>query len=84
MGIPSYGLQFYGSGTFTDCGTIPDHAVLLVGFNPNKGWKIKNYWGSGWGESGYGWLPDDNECGVCEMASYITLHYETPYKPPPA
>lgn len=49
VGIASYRLQFYSSGTFTDCDTIVDHAVLLIGFSTLKGWKIKNTWGTGWG-----------------------------------
>ena len=50
---------------------VGGHAVVAVGYddakviqNPNPGGprttgalRIRNSWGSGWGESGYGWLP---------------------------
>jgi C1A family cysteine protease len=40
------------------------HAVVAVGYDDNRtignqkgALKIRNSWGTGWGESGYGWLP---------------------------
>lgn len=69
IGIASYMLQFYSSGTFEDCDSVIDHAVLLVGFHSTKGWKIKNSWGVSWGVSGYGWIQDGNNCGICNMAT---------------
>lgn len=47
---------------------VGGHAVMAVGYNddhqvpgaPNKGAiLIRNSWGEGWGEDGYGWLPYD-------------------------
>lgn len=76
VAISGYNLQFYSKGTFTGCSSNPilDHAVLLVGFNTTKGWKIKNSWGSGWGELGYGWITaGTNNCGICKLASVITI-----------
>lgn len=43
------------------------HAVLLVGYERRKNasnkdrwfFRIKNSWGTGWGEAGYGWLSED-------------------------
>jgi C1A family cysteine protease len=48
----------YTSGVFdrNDSGSV-DHAVLIVGWDDSKGaWRIKNSWGTGWGESGYAWI----------------------------
>ena len=39
----------YQSGIFSNCGEQIDHAVLLVGVSSGI-WKIKNSWGTSWGE----------------------------------
>ena len=74
--------QFYSSGVLTssECGTNLDHGVTLVGFGVDsntgkKFWKVKNSWGSSWGENGYIRLEKDIEnktgmCGLTLMASY--------------
>ena len=33
-----------------------NHAVVLVGYNSDYGYKIKNSWGYDWADSGFGWL----------------------------
>lgn len=36
------------------------HAVVITGYDDSKqAFKIKNSWGEGWGDEGYGWLPYD-------------------------
>jgi len=51
--------QLYTSGVLTSsgCGSRLDHGVLAVGYgtDPSEGdyWKVKNSWGSSWGEDGY-------------------------------
>eukprot|EP00178_Gracilaria_changii_P004298 TRINITY_DN16760_c1_g1_i1.p1 TRINITY_DN16760_c1_g1~~TRINITY_DN16760_c1_g1_i1.p1 ORF type:complete len:228 (+),score=31.64 TRINITY_DN16760_c1_g1_i1:233-916(+) len=42
----------YSSGVFNNCNTSLNHGVLLVGVN-DQSWKVKNSWGTGWGESGF-------------------------------
>jgi hypothetical protein len=60
----------YRSGVFSNCGTGINHAVLLVGVMGGN-WKIKNSWGTGWGESGFIRLGAGNTCGVCQYAGVV-------------
>ena len=59
----------YKSGVFTNCAKQLNHGVLLVGVT-DQYWKIKNSWGTSWGESGFIRLARGNTCGICNMASY--------------
>ncbi|MBN2580747.1 MAG: hypothetical protein JXB10_17305, partial [Pirellulales bacterium] len=50
-------------GVYEESPTYIDHAVVLMGFvddatTPSGGyWIIKNSWGTGWGQGGYGFVP---------------------------
>lgn len=78
--------QMYKSGILTGrCGKNLDHGILLVGYGTDKEtgidyWKVKNSWGSDWGEQGYirltrklsPWNPS-GECGILKQASFPVL-----------
>lgn len=71
MAIAADGLQFYRQGTFiTDQKTL-NHGVTLVGYDPVKGYKIRNSWGLTWGDKGYGYV--GNSTGICNYAMYPEL-----------
>ncbi|GEM_PF-2472820 len=76
----SRAFSFYKSGVFTldEEGEI-NHGITIVGWDDAKGpggaWRIKNSWGTDWGEEGYAWVG----YGVLDMgyaAAYI-LYQET-------
>jgi len=74
--------QYYSSGILNgNCGTQLDHGVLAVGYgaddNGDEYWKVKNSWGTSWGEEGYvlickdcGANGDNGECGIYDDPSY--------------
>jgi len=50
VGISGFNLQHYSSGVFNDCNNEPeDHAVLIIGYDSKRGWRIKNSWSDKWG-----------------------------------
>ena len=76
--------QLYKSGVFDgDCGTKLDHGVLLVGYGTKDGsdyYRIKNSWGTTWGDDGYIYFGrgsefnnGDGQCGVLLQGSYPLL-----------
>jgi len=71
--------QSYKSGVFTGrCGTNLDHGVTVVGYGTDDGvdyWKVKNSWGTTWGEGGYIRISKDstNKCGVLSAGVYPNL-----------
>jgi len=66
----------YSKGIFNDCSkdSVIDHAVVLFGYGKQSGeayWKLRNSWGSSWGESGFIKLlrkdkieEDEEYCGI--------------------
>lgn len=76
-------LMRYSAGIYeTDCGVDVNHAVLAVGFGLDlltEFWKVKNSWGTTWGEGGYvrmrrGLRADQTGiCSIATRASYPTL-----------
>jgi len=70
--------QLYKSGILSGaCGSHLDHGVLLVGYGTENGqdyWKVKNSWGTTWGDQGYIKLLRgkglSGECGLLSEPSY--------------
>jgi hypothetical protein len=64
--------SFYNSGIFSDCSSDPsdvDHAVLLVGYDLERNWIVRNSWGTSWGNKGYITLAAGNTCGIRNYGS---------------
>ena len=61
--------QNYKSGIFGNCVSLLNHAVLVVGV-VGYAWKVKNSWGTSWGENGYIRLSGGNTCGICINGGY--------------
>ena len=68
----------YRGGVFNNCGAGINHAVLLVGVAADGSWKIKNSWGTSWGESGYIRLTTGNTCGLCQYAGVVPAWSQSP------
>jgi C1A family cysteine protease len=73
--------QFYSGGVFpaSSCGNNLDHAVLAVGYD-DKSYKVKNSWGTSWGDEGYIYLEKSaaaeavgGTCGMLLEASTVQL-----------
>jgi len=79
-----FAFQFYSGGVLNGtCGTSLDHGVLAVGYGTDGNqdyWKVKNSWGSTWGEEGYVYIcrncnmnNGQGECGILDEPSYPTV-----------
>jgi len=62
----------YRSGILSTCGASVNHGVLLIGATDGY-WRIKNSWGTGWGETGFIRLSRGNTCAICNYPSYPTI-----------
>lgn len=79
--------QMYSGGVMTsECGQQLDHGVLAVGYGKdgaNLYWKVKNSWGTNWGEAGYiRIVRGRNSCGIANGASYPHVDGNVPPAPP--
>lgn len=50
--------QAYTGGVFNSCRSRScNHAIILCGWDDSKGaWRLKNSWGTNWGENGFMWI----------------------------
>ena len=64
--------SLYRGGILNVCGETINHGVLVVGATDDY-WRVKNSFGSAWGESGYIRLGKGDTCAVCSYPSYPIL-----------
>jgi C1A family cysteine protease len=64
----------YTGGIMSVCGTSVDHCVQAVGLDQSGGyWKVRNSWGTSWGESGFIRLKyGSNTCAIASDANYAS------------
>jgi hypothetical protein len=72
--------QAYKSGVFNESSNANiNHGVTLVGWDDSKeAWRIKNSWGTGWGESGFMWIAYG-----CNKIGYAASWVQAKKGPPP-
>lgn len=66
----------YTGGIMTACGNQVDHCVQAVGVDASSGgyWKVRNSWGTGWGESGYIRLAYGKDtCAITNDPTYVSV-----------
>jgi C1A family cysteine protease len=68
----------YKGGIMSVCGNDVDHCVQAVGVYPASTggyWKVRNSWGTSWGESGYIRLAyGQNTCDITNDATWTTVY----------
>jgi C1A family cysteine protease len=76
----------YSSGIFSSCPAnayqFVNHAVLLIGFDINGNWIIKNSWGPEWGENGFATISVSNDCGLIKYVYSLKITNPLTYVPP--
>ena len=63
-----------------------DHTLLLVGYNATH-WFVKNSWGTGWGNNGYGYITKDpsHDCNIRQYVNLLKIDFGSnpaPYTDP--
>ena len=64
--------ETYASGIVHSCGTDVNHCVQIVGVDTSeKYWKVRNTWGTEWGEDGYIRIAlGSNTCAIATDPTY--------------
>merc|ERR1712046_44595 len=64
----------YVGGILSACGNSVDHCVQAVGIDSDSYWKVRNSWGTSWGESGYIRLSyGSNTCDITNDPTYTSV-----------
>ena len=59
----------YQEGILSNCGTNVNHPVQVVGIDADGNYKLRNTWGTDWGENGYIRIAAGNTCGIASIVS---------------
>jgi len=74
----SYNSSSYIFNDDTCDATMPDHALLLVGYNDVAGyWIVKNSWNTDWGRDGYIYI-NNTLPNICGISGFATVPYIAP------
>jgi len=66
--------QSYRGGILSKCDNNVDHCVQGTGYSGSSYWRIRNSWGTGWGESGFIRLAQGQDlCKVSDDTTYPTF-----------
>jgi len=66
--------QSYRGGILSKCDNNVDHCVQGTGYSGSSYWRIRNSWGTGWGESGFIRLAQGKDlCKVSDDTTYPTF-----------
>jgi len=66
--------QSYRGGILSRCDNQVDHCVQGTGYSGSSYWRIRNSWGTGWGESGFIRLAQGQDlCKVSDDTTYPTF-----------
>jgi hypothetical protein len=79
MLVPPADFGSLGTGIYMPTTTVRGaaHALLVVGFNDdNRYWIVKNSWGSGWGDGGFGRVSYD--ASLLEPETFVGLRGTNP------
>lgn len=71
------GFMSLGSGVYSGCPSFSasrdniNHAVLIVGYDENGNYIVKNSWDTTWGVNGYGTVSVSRDCALSAYAYEI-------------
>jgi cathepsin L len=74
-----FGFQAYKSGVYSGCPSSfskslssLNHAVVIIGYDVDGNYIVKNSWGTSWGMNGFGVVSKDRDCALSAYAFQFT------------
>jgi hypothetical protein len=76
VGVEAANWNTYTGGVMTVCGGAFTYAQAVgVDASSNGYWKVRNHWGTDWGEKGFIRLAyGNNTCGIVYYANHVTVY----------